>query len=176
MITHHRSGHVILDQVDAKAISGLLRHVAAFLDHAAESGSQNAEWARATVPLVDEFSETRVPPKHPSSTAWQMDVPRSLLVDDATEWVHFIRGQSTWNASLALEKALHAKGGCTSEEWDLLSVAKMAAIRDRLRADDIEPLWTLLNMLGIRDTTMDNLHARHRTKVEEAGRSGGISS
>ena len=133
MITHHRSGHVILDGTDAKAISGLLRQVAAHLEHVSERGGDDKDWAHAMMEIADVYSDKLVPPTSTISNGWSMEVPRSLLVDESTEWVPLLRGHSLWSVALNLERAYAAKKGATSEEWDLLSVAKMAGIRGRIR-------------------------------------------
>ena len=78
-----------------------------------------------------------------------------------------LRGNSLWNVAIDLERAYAAKKGATSDEWDLLSVAKMAGIRDQIRVDDIEPLWQLLDELGLEDEFVDKLRDRYSTQREE---------
>lgn len=114
--------------------------MAAHLEHVSDSGGDDKDWAHAMMEIADVYSEKLVPPTNIISNEWSMGVPRSLLVDETTEWVPLLRGHSLWSVALDLERAYAAKKGATSEEWDSLSVAKMAAIRDRMRVADIEPL------------------------------------
>jgi len=135
-IHHHRLGHIIVDAEDAREICRLLGEL---------PGSHDA----ATM------IERLTPNKNQIGRQLMSSVPRTLLEDESTEWVHFRRGGGLSSLAHALRARFSSKGGATSEEWDLWVVLEMAGVRHRIRKVDVPSVRTLLEKHGLRAEALE---------------------